>query len=131
MATSDYELAYVSNSLLSEVEKRIVNIISYQFAQYQGTDWRILAAGLGFNTPHCMRYKVRIVETEIDNLDQVGATLHEKLHLLINRFVLNCRLAGLEIDIIEHLVEVLDGGLNYHTPYRILIESILYEKLKH
>ena len=130
MAGSDYKLTYINNSLLSEVEKAVVNIISYQFAQYQGRDWRILAAGLGFNTPHCIKSKVRVNETEIDILDQLGVTLHEKLHIVINRFVLNCRLAGLEIDLVQHLVEVLDGGLKYHTPYQILIESILYEKLK-
>ena len=131
MAASDGKLAYISNSLLSEFEKRAVDIISHQFAQYQGRDWRILAAGLGSNTPHCMKYKVRINEAEIDHLDQIGDTPHEKLHLLINRFVLNCRLVGLEIDLVEHLLEVLNGGLIFHTPCRILTESILYEKLKH
>ena len=131
MAASDYELTYISNSLLSEIEKKVVNIISYQFAQYQGKDWRVLAASLGFNTPHCLRSKVRVNETEIDTLDLVGVTLHEKLHLVVNRFVLNCRLAGFEINLVEHLLEVLDDGLNYSTPSRILIESILYERLKH
>ena len=131
MAASDCKLTYIDHSLLSELEKRAVDIISYQFTQYQGRDWRILAAALGFNTPHCVRAKVRVNETEINSFDQMGANLHEKLHLVINRFVLNCRLAGLEIDLVQHLVEVLDGGLNYSTPYRILIESILYEKLKH
>ena len=131
MAASDCELTYISNSLLSEFEKRTVDIISYQFTQYQGRDWRILAAGLGFNIPHCIKYKVRVNETEIDCLDQVGDTPHEKLHLLINRFVLNCRLVGFEIDLVEHLLEVLNGGLIFHTPCRILTESILYEKLKH
>ena len=131
MAASDYKLAYITNSLLSEFEKRALDIICYQFTQYQGRDWRVLAAGLGFNKPSCMKSKVRISEFEIDTFDQAGATLHEKLHLVINRFVLNCRLVGLEFDLVQHLVEVLDGGLNYHTPYHILIESILYEKLKY
>ena len=131
MAENDCKLAYVSNGLLSEFEKRTVDIISYQFTQYQGRDWRTLAAGLGFNTSHCIKYKVRINETEIDYLDQVGDTPHEKLHLLINRFVLNCRLVGLQIDLVEHLLEILNGGLIFHTPCRILTESILYEKLKH
>lgn len=138
MAESDCKLAYVSNGLLSEFEKRAVDIISYQFTQYQGLyigdkekDWRTLAAGLGFNTSHCVKYKVRINETEIDYLDQVGDSLHEKLHLLINRFVLNCRLVGLQIDLVEHLLEILKSGLFFHTPCRILAESIVYEKLKY
>ena len=138
MAESDCKLAYVSNGLLSEFEKRAVDIISYQFTQYQelcignkGKDWRTLAAGLGFNMSNSAEYKVRINETEIDYLDQVGDSLHEKLHLLINRFVLNCRLVGLQIDLVEHLLEILKSGLFFHTPCRILAESIVYEKLKY
>ena len=131
MAANDCKLTYVSNSLLSEFEKRAVDIISYQFTQYQGTDWRILAAGLGFNTPDCIKFKVRINQAEIDYLDQVGDTPHEKLHLLINRFVLNCRLVGFEIDLVEHLLEILKSGLFFHTPCRILAESIVYERLKY
>ena len=130
MAASDCRFSYLSSSLLSEHEKRVVDIISYQFGQYEGKDWRKLAAGLGFNVPDCMKSKVRLTQTEIDIFENVCATTHEKLHLVINRFALNCRMTGLEIDMVEHLVEILRGGLVFCTPHRILIETILFERIK-
>ena len=130
MSSRGRDFSYLSNSLLSEHEIRVVDIVSYQFGQYEGKDWRKLAAGLGFNVPDCMKHKVRLTETEIDNFDNDCATIHKKLHLLLNRFVLNCRMVGLEINLVEHLVEILDGGLVFCTPHRILIETILFEKFK-
>ena len=122
---------YIRNSVLSDLEQKIVNVICYQFAQYEGQDWQILSAALGQNTTGLAADKVRMSELEIYRLDQNCESLHQKLHIAINTFVFKAKISGLEIDLIEHILEVLSSNLPFRTPSRILIESILYEKLKH
>ena len=122
---------YICNSGLSDLEQKIVNVISYQFGQYGGQDWQILTAALGHNTPGLAADKVRLSELEISGLDQNCDSLHQKLHIAINTFVFKTKIFGLDIDLVEHILEVLNSNLPFRTPCRILIESILHEKLKH
>ena len=122
---------YIRNSVLSGVEVKIVNVISYQFAQYGGQDWQILTTALGQNTTGLDADKVRMSVLDIYRLDQNCESLYQKLHIAINTFVFKTRIYGLEIDLIEHLLEVLSSNLPFRTPSQILIESILHEKLKH
>ena len=122
---------YIRYSVLSGLEQRVVNVVCYQFAQYEGQDWQTLTAALGQNTTGLAASKVRMSEHEIYSLDQNCESLHQKLHIAINTFVFKARMAGLEIDLIEHVMEILSSNLTFRTPARILIESILYEKLRH
>ena len=122
---------YIRYSVLSGLEQRVVNVVCYQFAQYEGQDWQTLTAALGQNTTDLAASKVRMSEHEIYSLDQNCESLHQKLHIAINTFVFKARMAGLEIDLIEHVMEILSSNLTFRTPARILIESILYEKLRH
>ena len=121
----------IRNSILSDLEVKVVNVISYQFAQYGTQDWQFLTAALGQNFTGLDADKVRMSELDIYKVDQNCESLYQKLHTAINTFVFKTRIYGLEIDLIEHLLEVLSSNLPFRTPSQILIESILHEKLKH
>ena len=129
MAMTVYTEPYLYNSLLSDMEISIVDIICYQFDQYGGRDWECLTTGLAYNMPNPMRDKVRLIQGEVDRCDRLCHTLHEKLHILLNTFVLRCRMYGAEIDLIDHLLEVLNSERVFHTPYRILVESIINHRM--
>ena len=122
---------YIRYSVLSGLEQRVVNVVCYQFAQYEGQDWQTLTAALGQSTTDLAEGKVRMSEHEIYSLDQNCESLHQKMHIAINTFVFKAKMDGLEIHLIEHVMEVLSSNLPFRTPARILIESILHEKLKH
>ena len=124
-----YTSPYLCNSLLSDLEIRVIDVISYQFRQYSGTDWENLATGLAFNMQTPMRDKVRLIQGEVDRIDRQCDTLHEKLYVLINTFVLRCKMYGANLNLIDHLIEVLGSERVFYTPYRILIETILHERL--
>ena len=124
-----YTSPYLCNSLLSDLEIRVIEVIIYQFSQYSGRDWEGLATGLAFNMQNPMRDKVRLVQGEVDRIDRQCNTLHEKLHVLINTFVLRCKMYGANLDLIDHLIEVLSSERVFHTPHRILIETILHARL--
>ena len=129
MAMTVYTAPYLYNSLLSDMEISIVDIICYQFDQYSGRDWENLTTGLAYNMPKPLRDKVRLLQGEVDRCDRLCHTLHEKLHILLNTFVLRCKMYGADIDLIDHLIEVLSSDRVFHTPYRILIESIINHRM--
>ena len=113
-----YTSPYLCNSLLSDLEIRVIDVILYQFSQYSGRDWENLATGLAFNMQNPMRDKVRLVQGEVDRIDRQCNTLHEKLHVLINTFVLRCKMYGANLDLIDHLIEVLSSERVFHpTPH--------------
>ena len=93
---------YIRNSVLSDLEQKIVNVICYQFAQYEGQDWQILATALGQNTTGLDAGKVRMAELDIYRLDQNCESLHQKLHIAISTFVFKAKIYGLEIDLVKH-----------------------------
>ena len=124
-----YTEPYLFNSLLSDLEIRVVDIICYQFEQYQGRDWEHLATGLGFCVLGQLRDKVRLRQGEVDRIDRQCPSLHEKLHVLLNMFILRCKMFGLDLNLIDHLIEVLGSERVFCTPYQILIETILHERL--
>ena len=122
---------YIRNSILSGVEVKVINVISYQFAQYGTQDWQILTTALGHNFTGLDADKVRMSQLDIYKIDQNCESLCQKLHTAINIFVFKTRIYGMEIDLIEHLLEALCNNLPFRTPTQILKESILHEKLKH
>ena len=131
MSSRNHPLPYLQNSLLSESEVKVIDIMSYQFGQYEGRDGQTLAAALGLTAPCSIRKKVRLTEAEISKRAADCVTLHEKLHVLVNTFVLTCRMYGFDFDLTEHIVEISNSEITFCTPSRILVEPIIYEKLKH
>ena len=122
---------YIRYSVLSDLEQKMVNVMCYQFAQYEGQDWQILTAALGQNTTGSAADKVRMSQLDIYKIDQNCESLCQKLHTAINIFVFKTRIYGMEINLIEHLLDALCNNLPFRTPTQILKESILHEKLKH
>ena len=84
MAVTLYTSPYLYNSLLSDKEISVLDVICYQFEQYGGLDWENLESGLAFNMDNPLRDKVRLDQGEIDRFDRQCSTLHEKLHVLVN-----------------------------------------------
>ena len=129
MAATIYTTPYLYNSLLSDKEINVLDSICYYFEQYGGRDFENLASGLAFNMDNPLRDKVRLNQGQIDRIDRQCQTLHEKLHVLVNIFVLKCKLFGANVDLIDHLIEVLGSERVFYTPYRILIETILHRRM--
>ena len=101
MAATIYASPFLYNSLLSDLEIDILDVVCYQFEQYGGLDWENLASGLAFNMDSPLRDKVRLNQSEIDRADRHCSSMHEKLHILVNTFVLRCRMFDVNIDV-EH-----------------------------
>ena len=129
MAATIYTSPFLYNSLLSDLEIDILDVICYQFEQYGGLDWENLASGLAFNMDSPLRDKVRLNQGEIDRADRHCSSMHEKLHVLVNTFVLRCRMFDVNIDLIDHFIEVLSSERIFHTPYRILVETIIHRRM--
>lgn len=105
------------------VPEKIIQLMARTFEEEEkGRDWEHFATGLGWNRSD--RELIRLLQGEVDRIEEQHATTSERLREVLVQFHAKCLQAQAQFDLVQHIVAVCGERHIFGTPYRMLARQI-------
>jgi len=124
---SSSSMYYQDPSAQCRVPNNIRNILAIDLERCGGRDWEHFLLGLGNGMEN--KNKIRIKQGEVDFIERkMSGDIMQILDIALTKFEDRCIQNGMNIDILDHLIEVLKNEDIFLTPLLMTAEKIKKEK---
>jgi len=115
--------------VFNRVPNKIRDMLAIDLEMCGGKDWEHFAVGLGSGLKE--KDKLRIKQGEVDHIERLkNGDIGQILHTVLTKFEDRCMQRGVNINMMDHLIDILRREEIFGTPLNMLANKIKEEKKK-
>eukprot|EP00092_Neocalanus_flemingeri_P003815 GFUD01004109.1.p1 GENE.GFUD01004109.1~~GFUD01004109.1.p1 ORF type:complete len:247 (+),score=90.30 GFUD01004109.1:1786-2526(+) len=115
--------------VFNRVPNNIRDMLAIDLERCGGKDWEHFAVGLGHGLKQ--RERIRIRQGEVDHIERLkNGDIRQILDIVLTKFEDRCMQRGVNINMLDHLIDILKKEEIFGTPLNMLANKIKKEKQK-